>query len=137
MRAEAQYSILQDKFREWFENPAPVDIPLPEDADYSIENSVPGDRPHTAEANLLHQRTRRRKRYAGNSTELLALLFFGFLGAISFGLGVDILFFNLNLNFEGWYSHNWPSQSFFISIAAALGFNFGLFLEYVALQRER
>lgn len=137
MRAEIQYSIVQNKFREWFEDPAPVDMPL----DYSIENSVPDDRLRVAEVNHLNHRTRKnrtqkRKLHLDNSTELLTLLFFGFIGAISFGLGAGIIFFNLNLNFEGWYNYNWPSQSFFIVIAVVFGFNFGLFLEYVFLQSK-
>ena len=139
MRAEAQHSILQNKFRKWFEEPVPGDMPLLEEVDHSIENSFPADLPEVN--HLKHRIQKRRPRVHTSqfviSTKLLEILFFGFIGAISFGLSVGIIFFNLNLNFEGWYSHTWPSQSFFITIAAVLGFNFGLFLEYVFLQRER
>jgi len=137
MRAEVQHSILQNKFREWFEDPVTGDMPLPEEKDQPTENSLQADPSFTAEAKHLKHRTQKiRKRYVANSTHLLELLFFGFIGAVSFGLGVGITFSNLNLNFEGWYSHSWPSQSAVIFIAAVLGFNFGLFLEYVFLQRE-
>lgn len=141
MRADVQYSILQNKFREWFEDPDTGDIPFLEKADSPFENSVQADPPFTAEANHLNHRSHRtyktRKRSAVNAAKLFQLLFFGSIGAISFGSGVGITFSNLNLNFEGWYSHGWPSQSAVIFVAAVLGFNFGLFLEYVFLQRER
>ncbi|MGD8404304.1 MAG: hypothetical protein PVJ21_11630 [Anaerolineales bacterium] len=139
MRADAQYSLLQNKFQEWFENPVSGDIPFHETADPSIENSIPVDLP---EANHINQgiqkrRHRIRKNNLADSAKLIKIIFFGFIGAISFGLSVGTFFLNLNLNFEGWYSYTWPSQSFFIIISAILGFNFGLFFEYVFLQRER
>jgi len=137
MRAEVQYSIVQNKFQEWFENPVPGDIPILDEVDESIEIYVPNKRIHLAKAKPSRHKTRKRKIHSGDSTELLALLFFGLMGAISFGLGAGIIFLNLNLNFERWYNPNWPSQSFFIVIAAVFGFNFGLFLEYAFLQRDR
>jgi len=117
MRAEIQYSILDNKFREWFEDPGPGVIPLPE-----------------AEAKHLNNRTR--KRHSVNSMKLLELLFFGFIGAASFGISVGISIYFMNINIEGWYSNYWPSQSAVILIATALGFSFGLFFEYAYQQRK-
>lgn len=139
MRAEAQYSILQNKFRKWFDEPVPGDMPLLEEVNHSIENSFPADLPDVNQ--IKHKIQKRRHKTKKNhfviSYKLLEILFFGFIGAASFGISVGIIFFNLNLNFEGWYSHTLPSQSFFITISAILGFNIGLILEYVFLQRER
>lgn len=142
MKAEAQYSILQNKFRVWFEDPVPSDISLPEEADRSIEDLIPADPKLTGETKHLNHRTRRRNHRAQNihavdPTKLLELLFFGFIGAASFGMGVGISFHIMNLNTEGWYNYHWPSQSAIILIATVVGFNFGLFIEYVFLQRER
>ena len=118
MRAEVQYSILDKKFQEWFEDPGPGFIPLPE-----------------TEAKHLRHRTR--KRHAVVSTKLLGLLFLGFIGAASFGISVAISIYFMNLNIEGWYSDYWPSQSAVILIATVLGFSFGLFFEYAYQQRKR
>ena len=138
MRAEAESSILQQKFREWFENSIPGTIPLSDEADCSVENIILGDPHLIAETNhRTRKRREARKNHVVNSAKLLELLFFGFIGAVSFGSGVGIIILITNLNFEGWYNNNWPSQFIVILIAAVIGFNIGLSSGYTSLQRKR
>lgn len=132
-------SLAQDvekKFLDWFGDPVPTEASLPAEAGHSIENSVPTDPPHIADANHINHRTHRtRKRQVAHSTKLLGMLFFGFIGAVSSGIGA--YFFLYNSIKEGWYSDNWLSQSNVILFATFLGFGFGLFIFYIILQEEK
>ena len=124
---------VEKKFQDWFGDPVSAEASLPAEVDHSIERPVPIDLPHTADANHIKHRTR--KRQGAYPTNLIGMLFFGFIGAVSSGIGA--YFFLYNSIKEGWYSDNWLSQSNVILFATFLGFGFGLFIFYIILQEEK
>lgn len=140
MREEAQYSILQNKFRDWFEDPVSGDTLSP-DSNHSNEEPAQVDSLFPAQANqpnLKRRRTiRTQKKRKVNSTRLMELLFFGVMGAIALGAGARIVMYFMELNFGGWYSIGWPSQFSVILIAAVLGFNIGLANGYYTSQKRQ
>lgn len=86
MKKDEQYSILYDKFQEWFDDPGQGYIPTPE-----------------AEAkHLNHRRHRRHKRHVVNSAKLIEGLFIGFVGVFLCGIGLYIFNLFANSIIEGW-----------------------------------
>jgi hypothetical protein len=148
MIEEEEYSILQNKFQEWFRGIVPAALPSPTEADHSIKNPVPSRSPHSVEVdpsivnpiipskeNHTHYSVQRSQE--DNNQKLLELLGFGFKGAISFGAVVGFILFILNFSLLGWYSNNWPNQIIVIFFALLLGFYIGLSKGFVHQQRKR
>lgn len=138
-----QYSIVQNKFREWFGEHASDDLLLPDESDQFFESPVPANpsiNADAAEANRLKHRTRKRrhrtvKRQISTSKNLSELLFFGFVGAVISGAIVGITFYIMDLNLGRWYNNTWPSPSSVILIAGIFGFNIGLVNGYHILKK--
>jgi hypothetical protein len=114
MNEVEEYSILQKKFREWFEKTVPADMPLPAEID--------------------HFNHRKRRRPRGKFEILVELLGFGFSGAVFFEAVVGIVIVILYLNYGMWYSDTWP---FVIFLAMMLGFIIGVSKGFVSQQREK
>jgi hypothetical protein len=115
--AEEEYLILQNKFRDWFEENVPADIPLSEELDH-----------------LSHKKRRRRVK---KSEKLLGLLIYGSGGAITFGLVVGFIIYILNLSIWRWNSYNWLIQSLIIFFAMAIGFYISLAKVFASQKHER
>ena len=117
---EEEYLILQNKFRDWFEDPVPADLPFPGDVDYSIGEPVPV----------------KRRRRVNKSEKLLELIIHGFGGAIFFGSVVGFIIYILNLSIWRWNSYNWLIQFFIIFFAMVLGFYISL-VKVLASQKRK
>ena len=113
---EEEYLILQNKFRDWFEESVPADIPLSGEADHSS-----------------HKKRRRRLK---KSDKNLWLLIYGSGGAIAFGLVVGFIIYILNLSVWRWSSYNWLIQSLIIFFAMAMGFYISLVKVFASQKRE-
>ena len=113
MRDE-EYLILQNKFRDWFGDPIPADLPLP--------------------AEKIHVKKRRR---VNKSAKLFELIIHGFGGALSFGSVVGIIMYILNLSIWRWNSYNWLIQFLVIFFAMAIGFYISLFKVLTTQKREQ
>ena len=154
MIEEEEYSILQNKFQEWFRGIVQVAPPIPAKANRSIDNSVKNNVSHLADADHSivdpiiptdlprqyaadHSHDRNRINQEDNFQKLLELLGFGCRGAITLGAGVGFILFILNFSLLGWYNNNWPNQILVIFFALLLGFYIGLSKGYVSQQRER
>jgi H+/Cl- antiporter ClcA len=114
---EEEYLILQNKFRDWFEETVPADIP------------------HSGEADHLSHKKRRRR--VKKTEKHLGLLIYGSGGAITFGLVVGFIIYILNLSIWRWNSYNWLIQSLIIFFAMAVGFYISLVKVFAAQKRER
>jgi len=114
---EEEHLILQDKFREWFGDPVPADVPLPggtEDLDH-----IP------------------RRRRVNRSVKLLELIFHGFGRAVLYGSVVGLIIYILNLSFGGRYIHYWHIQFLVVFLAMVIGFYDGLVKGLVTKERKR
>ena len=145
MREEEECSILQNKFREWFEKIVPDDLPTPDVIDHTMGDPVPDDLPlraeieHTnrdpvlvdllplrAETDYLNHKT------VNKSAKLLELLGHGFSGAVYFGVVVGFIIVIFK-----WNSDNWPYQFLVIFLMMAIGFNIGLIKGHASQKRKR
>ena len=113
MRDE-EYLILQNKFRDWFGDPIPADLPLP--------------------AEKIHVKKRRR---VNKSAKLLELIIPGFGGAIIFGSAVGFIIYILNLSIWRWNSYNWLIQFLVIFFAMVIGFYISLVKVLASQKSER
>jgi len=114
---EEEYLILQNKFRDWFEETVPADIPLSSEVD-----------------RLSHKKRRRRLK---KSEKYFGLLIYGSAGAITLGLVVGFIIYILNLSIWRWNSYNWLIQSLIIFFAMAIGFYISLIKVFASQKRER
>ncbi|MGD8404327.1 MAG: hypothetical protein PVJ21_11745 [Anaerolineales bacterium] len=86
MKKDEQYSILDNKFSEWFENPDQGYTPTPE-----------------AEAKHIKQRRHKvRRRHVVNPNKLLEGLIIGFVGVVFCGISFYIVIILANSIFVGW-----------------------------------
>ena len=114
---EEEYSILQDKFQEWFGDPVPSDVSLPDEIGHSDH---------------LTQRKRTKK-----SANLLGLLFHGFGRAVLFGSVVSFIIYILNLSFGGRFINYWLIQFLIVFLAMAIGFYYSLVKGIASKKRKR
>lgn len=124
---------VEKKFQDWFGDPVSAEASLPVEVDHSIGSPVPVDPPHTADGN--HGKHRTRKRQGAYSTNLLGMLIFGFIGAVSSAVGVALFFYNLNS--VGLYSGNWSGKPYVYIFATIFGFILGLFIFYIIEKNEK
>ena len=101
---DEEYSILQNKFREWFRDPVPADLPAPGEVEHP-----------------------RRRKGESKPAKFSDLLFYGFGGAITSGSVVGLIIYVLNLSVWRWSSYNWLIQFLVIFFAMVVGFYISLF----------
>jgi len=112
---EEEYLILQNKFREWFRDPVPADLPLSTETDHF-----------------------KRRRSVNKSAKFLDLLIYGLGGAIIFGSVIGfITYLLLKLSILRWHSYNWLIQFLVIFFAMVIGFYITLFKVPPSQKREK
>ena len=114
---EEEHLILQDKFRKWFGDPVPADVPLPGKTD-ELDHKV-------------------RKRSVYKSANLLDVITHGFGRAVFFGLVVGFIIYILNLSFGGRFINYWHIQFLVVFLAMVIGFYTGLVKGIASKKRER
>ena len=122
---EDEHSILKDKFREWFGETIPPDVPLPAEIDRPIGDPIPADLP------------RKRRRRVNKSANILVVLFHGFRGAFLFGLVVGFVLYILGLSFWRWIIYHPLIQFIIIFFAMVIGFYISLVKELASQKRKR
>lgn len=122
---EDEYSILQKKFRDWFREIVPPDVPLLAELDHSLVDLVPPEIP------------RKRRRRVKKTANFSAAVFHGFRGAILFGFVVGLTLYILSFSFWRWVGYNPLIRLIIIFFAMVMGFYISLIKELASQKRKR
>jgi len=136
---------LQKNFQKWFGNSVPPDLPVPDEANHSINDPVPVNLPFSAEADYSinnpvpvkksfsveadHSSHGTRRKFTDNLQKISALFKFGCIGAIT--LGTIASFIILIIYFSNYrvYMYDWLNQIFVILfLVAVIGFLGGMYI---------